>query len=159
MLWSRNDNNISASFPEIVDALRSVLDHRKTVLDGEIVALGPDGVPSFSLLQRRMHVLRPTAQLRNEVATSYYVFDVLDIDGTSCDPRTHPTRRTGRRAPASTQICQMGIAAGLGERPENGIQAHQCPQRNRHRETIIQKQCIQTARHHSGQWILRVDEK
>jgi bifunctional non-homologous end joining protein LigD len=55
----------------------------KPVLDGEIVALGPDGVPSFSLLQRRMHVLRPTAQLRNEAVTSYYVFDVLDVDGTS----------------------------------------------------------------------------
>lgn len=60
-----------------------MLDHRETVLDGEIVALGPDGVPSFSLLQHRMHVLRPTAQLRNEAATSYYVFDVLDVDGTS----------------------------------------------------------------------------
>ena len=82
-LWSRNGNDISASFPEILDALSAVLDHRETVLDGEIVALGPDGVPSFSLLQRRMHVLRPTAQLRNEALTSYYVFDILEVDGTS----------------------------------------------------------------------------
>ena len=49
----------------------------------EIVTLGPDGVPSFSRLQRRMHVLKPTAQLRNDALTAYYVFDVLDIDGTS----------------------------------------------------------------------------
>lgn len=43
-LWSRNgNNNFSASFPEIVDALSAVLDHRETVLDGEIIALGPDG--------------------------------------------------------------------------------------------------------------------
>ncbi|UUE28419.1 hypothetical protein LRQ08_31260 (plasmid) [Rhodococcus qingshengii] len=75
-LWSRNGNNFSASFPEIVDALSAVLDHRETVLDGEIVALGPDGVPSFSRLQRRMHVLKPTAQLRNDDLTTYYVFDV-----------------------------------------------------------------------------------
>ena len=93
MLWSRNGNNISASFPEIVDALRSVLEHRETVLDGEIVALGPDGVPSFSLLQRRMHGLRPTAQLRNEAVTSYYVFDVLDIDGTSTSDLPYLERR------------------------------------------------------------------
>ena len=92
-LWSRNGNNISASFPEIVDALRSVLDHREAVLDGEIVALGPDGVPSFSLLQRRMHVLRPTAQLRNEALTSYYVFDVLDIDGKSTTELPYLERR------------------------------------------------------------------
>ena len=62
-LWSRNGNNFSASFPELVNALSALLDDRETVLDGEIVALGPDGVPSSSLLQRRMHVLSLTAQL------------------------------------------------------------------------------------------------
>lgn len=92
-LWSRNGNDISASFPEILDALRSVLDHRETVLEGEIVALGPDGVPSFSLLQRRMHVLRPTAQLHNEALTSYYVFDILDVDGTSTTDLPYLERR------------------------------------------------------------------
>ncbi|WP_336874248.1 non-homologous end-joining DNA ligase [Rhodococcus qingshengii] len=92
-LWSRNGNDISASFPEILDALSAVLDHRETVLDGEIVALGPDGVPSFSLLQRRMHVLRPTAQLRNEALTSYYVFDILDVDGTSTTELPYLERR------------------------------------------------------------------
>ncbi|EEN89064.1 hypothetical protein [Rhodococcus sp. FH8] len=34
--------------PEIVDALRAVLDHRETVLDGEIVELGPDGAKELS---------------------------------------------------------------------------------------------------------------
>ncbi|WP_314674862.1 non-homologous end-joining DNA ligase [uncultured Rhodococcus sp.] len=92
-LWSRNGNNFSASFPEIVDALSAVLDHRETVLDGEIVALGPDGVPSFSRLQRRMHVLKPTAQLRNDALTTYYVFDVLDIDGTSTTDLPYLERR------------------------------------------------------------------
>ncbi|WP_258537555.1 MULTISPECIES: RNA ligase family protein [unclassified Rhodococcus (in: high G+C Gram-positive bacteria)] len=92
-LWSRNGNDISASFPEILDALSAVLDHRETVLDGEIVALGPDGVPFFSLLQRRMHVLRPTAQLRNEALTSYYVFDILDVDGTSTTELPYLERR------------------------------------------------------------------
>ncbi|MFI7166507.1 hypothetical protein ACIBM3_29015 [Rhodococcus erythropolis] len=29
-LWSRNGNDISASFPEILDALSAVLDHRET---------------------------------------------------------------------------------------------------------------------------------
>ncbi|ANQ76136.1 MULTISPECIES: non-homologous end-joining DNA ligase [Rhodococcus] len=92
-LWSRNGNNFSTSFPEIVDALSDVLDHRETVLDGEIVALGPDGVPSFSRLQRRMHVLKPTAQLRNDALTTYYVFDVLDIDGTSTTDLPYLERR------------------------------------------------------------------
>ena len=92
-LWSRNGNNVSESFPEIVDALASVLDHRETVLDGEIVALDKDGVPSFSRLQRRMHVRAPTTQLQNDALTTYYVFDVLDIDGTSTTELPYLERR------------------------------------------------------------------
>lgn len=92
-LWSRNGNNVSESFPEIVDALATVLDHRETVLDGEIVALDKGGVPSFSRLQRRMHVRAPTAQLQNDALTTYYVFDVLDIDGTSTTELPYLERR------------------------------------------------------------------
>ena len=40
-----------------------------------------------------MHVLRPTAQLRKEALTSYYVFDVLDIDGTSMTELPYLERR------------------------------------------------------------------
>ncbi|GAA3143961.1 hypothetical protein GCM10020255_021480 [Rhodococcus baikonurensis] len=60
-----------------------MLDHREKVVYCEIVALGPGGVPSFSLLQRRMHVLRTIAQLRKEAVTSAFVFDILDVDGSS----------------------------------------------------------------------------
>ncbi|MGB3946007.1 MAG: hypothetical protein WBK76_04200, partial [Candidatus Saccharimonadales bacterium] len=91
-LWSRNGNNVSETFPEIVDALVTVFDHRKTVLDGEIVALDK-GVPSFARLQRRMHVRTPTTELQNAVLTAYYVFNVLDIDGTSTTELPYLERR------------------------------------------------------------------
>ena len=39
------------------------------------------------------HVLRPTAQLRNEALTSYYVFDVLDVDGKSTTELPYLERR------------------------------------------------------------------
>jgi bifunctional non-homologous end joining protein LigD len=49
---SRNDKNLSRLYPEVVRA-----GHRLTaaqlVLDGEIVALDPQGRPSFQALQRR----------------------------------------------------------------------------------------------------------
>lgn len=81
-LYSRNGNDISRSFPEIVNALTEVLDGRDTVLDGEIVALDDRGIPSFSRLQQRMHVQKPAPLLRTQVPVTYYAFDVLDIDGT-----------------------------------------------------------------------------
>jgi bifunctional non-homologous end joining protein LigD len=91
-LWSRNGNRVSESFPEIVEALAEVLGHRETVLDGEIVALD-EGVPSFARLQRRMHVRTPTSHLQNSALTTYYVFDILDIDGTSTTELPYLERR------------------------------------------------------------------
>jgi bifunctional non-homologous end joining protein LigD len=51
------------------------------VLDGEVVALGDAGRPSFGLLQRRMHVRKPPAGLLEEVPVSLLLFDVLWLDG------------------------------------------------------------------------------
>src|ERR1700674_729283 len=48
-LRSRNDNNFNSRYPGIVKALALMPD--ETVIDGEVVALDPDGKPSFNLLQ------------------------------------------------------------------------------------------------------------
>ncbi|RGP46511.1 hypothetical protein AWH04_03870 [Rhodococcus erythropolis] len=93
VLWSRNGNAITRSFPEIVDALAEQLGNREVVLDGEIVALDARGAPSFSLLQRRMHVQAPTAQVRRSVPVTYYPFDVLTVDGESTMPLPYLERR------------------------------------------------------------------
>ena len=52
---SRNDLDISDSFPELAE-IGKFLGMTTCILDGEIVALGEDGRPSFSQLQHRMHV-------------------------------------------------------------------------------------------------------
>ncbi|MDV8071413.1 hypothetical protein R4P64_33415 [Rhodococcus sp. IEGM 1366] len=66
-LFSRNGNDITATFPELSDPIIGVLEGRDAILDGEIVALDGKGRPSFARLQRRMHVLRPTTALRADV--------------------------------------------------------------------------------------------
>ena len=48
-LRSRNDNDFSARYPSVVEALRAMPEN--TVLDGEVVALDAEGKPSFNLLQ------------------------------------------------------------------------------------------------------------
>jgi len=48
-LRSRNDKDFNGKYPSLVKALADMPD--ETVLDGEVVALDPEGRPSFNLLQ------------------------------------------------------------------------------------------------------------
>jgi bifunctional non-homologous end joining protein LigD len=82
---SRNDRDVSASYPELAELTR-LLGPRRAVLDGEIVALDAAGRPSFAELQRRMHVAAPPASLLAAVPVRYHVFDVLHLDG---EPALH----------------------------------------------------------------------
>lgn len=79
-LYSRKGNDITGGYPEL-GVLSSLTGGRPVLLDGEIVALDEAGRPDFGLLQRRMHVRSPGRELVAQVPTSYYVFDLLDLDG------------------------------------------------------------------------------
>ena len=81
-LVSRNGNDITPAYPELAGLWERVLAFN-AVLDGEVVALGPDGRPSFGLLQQRMHLRGHDRVERARRATpvSYMVFDLLAIDG------------------------------------------------------------------------------
>lgn len=78
---SRAGNDVTDGYPEF-QALAAVLP-AGTVVDGEIVAIGRDGAPSFPMLQRRMHVrdLTRVRALAAEVPAELMVFDVLAVGG------------------------------------------------------------------------------
>jgi bifunctional non-homologous end joining protein LigD len=87
-LWSRNGNEKTAQFPDIGGALeRWGRAFRETVvLDGEVVALGPNGAPlGFQQLQHRIHVRAPGFHSRKvqlspaEQPAALYVFDLLRV--------------------------------------------------------------------------------
>jgi bifunctional non-homologous end joining protein LigD len=77
-LTSRNGNDVTAGYPEIVQACAAI--PGPVLLDGELVALDATGRPDFGLLQQRMHVRAPAAELRERVPVSLYVFDVLQVN-------------------------------------------------------------------------------
>lgn len=86
-MLSRNGNPIDRRYPEL-----SILPHhvqaRQAVLDGEIAALDERGLPSFGMLQRRMHVDDPAsiAALSRSTPVVLYVFDLIYLDGWNlCD--------------------------------------------------------------------------
>jgi len=69
-LRSRNDNDFSARYPGVVQGLAKMPDN--TVIDGEVIAFGDDGRPSFNALQNYGSAATPVV---------YYVFDVMVLDG------------------------------------------------------------------------------
>jgi len=81
-LRSRNDLDVTVSYPELA-GLGGALGDRRAVLDGEVVAFGADGLPSFARLQRRMHVGQAAEALRlsGTDPVRLLVFDVLHLDG------------------------------------------------------------------------------
>ncbi len=83
-LLSRNLNDISDSFSEIVRAVAR-LPGGDLVLDGEIVALDAKGVSPFQLLQRRA--------IAKEVRPRYAIFDCLERGGESLVGRPLAERR------------------------------------------------------------------
>ena len=78
-LLSRNNKPMNSSYPEVVEALRRNA-RADAILDGEVVAF-KDGAPSFSRLQRRMHVKDPDAARATGIAVHFYVFDLVHLDG------------------------------------------------------------------------------
>jgi bifunctional non-homologous end joining protein LigD len=89
---SRRGNEVTAGYPELQD-LTELLDGRRVLLDGEIVALDEAGRPDFGTLQNRMHVRKPTPALLERVPVSYIVFDLLHLDGRSLLGEPYDRRR------------------------------------------------------------------
>lgn len=91
---SRNLLDITARYPEL-SGLPAAVGASEAILDGEVVAFDESGKPSFSTLQRRMHVGDPHAVRAHVNATPilYAIFDVLFVDGESVMERPWTERR------------------------------------------------------------------
>jgi bifunctional non-homologous end joining protein LigD len=92
--YSRNNRDLSGSFPELTAVLQDLGEHGGILLDGEIVAPDPaTGVPSFNRLQRRMHVVSPSAELLRGFPAQYLAFDLLAVRGGSIMELPYTERR------------------------------------------------------------------
>lgn len=79
-LRSRAGHDVTPAYPELA-GLAAAGNGRQMILDGEIVALGGGIRPSFSDLQRRIHVRQPAAALLAAVPVTYLAFDLLALSG------------------------------------------------------------------------------
>jgi len=77
-LWTRNGLDWTDRMPAVANAFKT-LDVWTAMLDGELVALQPDGVSSFPALQAALKAGRDGALV-------FYAFDLLHLDGWDLRP-------------------------------------------------------------------------
>ncbi|MEM2429866.1 MAG: ATP-dependent DNA ligase [Nitrososphaerales archaeon] len=90
-IYSRRLEEISKSFPEVVDAL-SKIDH-ECILDGEIIPFKDGKVLPFQKLQHRLRRKIIDTQLIQEVPLIYFVYDLMYLDGKTLINETLEVRR------------------------------------------------------------------
>ena len=111
-VYTRNLNDVTAAVPEVVEAVRS-LPARELILDGEVIALAPDGRPrSFQTTMRRFGRRLDVSQLRAELPLTAFFFDVLLHDGASLvdEPLSARLKRLHTIVPASLRVPRIVTA-------------------------------------------------
>ena len=142
-LLSRNQNELGARFPEIVEAVKD-LPARECVIDGEVVALDEEGRSSFQLLQAREMEGRKSP-------VYFYAFDLLQLDGKSLVSLPLEARKNVLKklcAQAGDPIRYSGAIGGDAERLLEEV-------KRRGLEGIIGKQrnSVYEPGRRSGAWI------
>lgn len=81
-LYTRNLNEVTASFPEVVARLEAQIP-RNAVYDGEIVGFDADGRPGFHMIQQRIHLRNEfeVQSMASRVPVVFFAFDILHFEG------------------------------------------------------------------------------
>ena len=74
-IYTRNGNDGETYFPKLLTKA-TWIEAKEAIVDGEVVAIGEDGLPDFSLLQELTTAASPTRLV-------YQAFDLLHLDGRS----------------------------------------------------------------------------
>ncbi len=90
-LESRAGQDLTSTYPEVRDAV-AAQPARDLLLDGEVVAYDGDQT-SFTRLQQRLGVARPSPEQVATVPVVYCVFDLLEVDGEDLTARPLVERR------------------------------------------------------------------
>jgi bifunctional non-homologous end joining protein LigD len=109
-LLSRNNNDFSAKFPEVFEAISS-LDVGDAVIDGEIVALDEKGRSSFQLLQAYN-----LGQKRPPIL--FYAFDLLQLNGKDLQQLPLTERKAQLEQLLKNGPSLVRFSTSLGNEPE-----------------------------------------
>jgi DNA ligase-1 len=80
-VYSRRGNEVTQAVPELVETVQA-LPARQLLLDGETIALRPDGSPyPFQVTMRRFGRKLDVDRLRGDLPLTPFFFDILHLDG------------------------------------------------------------------------------
>jgi len=81
-LFTRRLENVTKQFPDIVTMIREGIKARQCVVEGEALAIGPDGKPRpFQILSQRIHRKYDIEKMVKEIPIQLNLFDIVYIDG------------------------------------------------------------------------------
>lgn len=111
-IYSRQQNDVSAAIPEIVQAVRA-LPANDLILDGEVLSLDAEGRPQpFQVSMRRFGRKVNVDELLNELPMSPFWFDLLYLDGGSLidEPQSRRFGQLEQLAPATNLVPHLVTA-------------------------------------------------
>jgi DNA ligase-1 len=80
-VYSRRGHDVTNAVPELVESVQA-LPARQILLDGEVIALRPDGAPHpFQTTMRRFGRKLDVHRMRQELPLTPFFFDLLHLDG------------------------------------------------------------------------------
>jgi DNA ligase D-like protein (predicted ligase) len=91
-LMSRNERDITSTYPDIAAALAAQIRTPGQILDGEIVAFSGSAT-SFAQLQQRIGLAHPSPSVVRALPVFYYIFDVMYHEGQDVRQQTQLERK------------------------------------------------------------------
>src|SRR2546425_9964709 len=115
-VFSRQLNDVTVAVPEVVEAAQSFA-AREAILDGEAIALRPDGTPlPFQVTVRRFGRKLDVARLRGQLPLAPFFFDLLHADGASLldEPYARRFAALAAAVPAGQRVPRL-VTSDAGE--------------------------------------------
>jgi DNA ligase-1 len=110
-IFTRQLQDVTHRLPEIIEWART-LPIREAVLDGEAIALRPDGRPQpFQITMRRLGRIKDVAAVRDEIPLTPFLFDALYLNGDSLLTRSYDERTATLTAIASEAMVPRMITS------------------------------------------------
>jgi DNA ligase-1 len=117
-VYSRRLNEVTDAVPELVAAAREIA-ARELIVEGEAIALRPDGTPlPFQVTMRRFGRRLEVERARDELPLTLFLFDLLYLDGASLldEPLSRRTAMLADVAPRTLLVPR--IEPGSAEEAE-----------------------------------------